>query len=296
MRSQSKRTRLGLAVLGWLGVAAPALAQNVDGRFDIGGRAIRIACQGMGAPTVVVDAGMGSAAVEDPAWQGIAAKVAPTTRICLYDRAGLGGSDPIPAKTVRSSIDSAADLEAALRKAGLAGLFLLVGHSIGGLHAQVFAARYPDQVAGLVLVSSTHPDQIATWLGLLPEAAENAPASIAQARAFLTRMETDTSANPESLDVAASSAQARALRSLGGKPVIVATHNPRYRMAPDLPEALSVRLEAGTQRLQKQFLSLSTNAVQMIAPAAGHGLPQEDPGFVVESILKGVAAVRAQRR
>lgn len=274
--------------------AASTEKGRIDGRFDVGGRSIRLDCQGSGTPVVVVDAGMGTEPVEDPAWRGIAAKVAAVTRVCLYDRAGLGGSDPAP-KTPRTSLDAAADLHAALGKAGVPGPYLLAGHSLGGLHAQVFASRYPSDVAGLVLVSSTHPDQMTTWLALLPPSAPGEEKAIADARAFLTGMLDDPTRNPEKLDMRASTAQARRLETLGAKPVVVATHSPRYRMAPGLPEPLVNELEAATQRMQKQFLSLSSNATQHIAATAGHGLPHEDPAFVIENILEAVEAVRRQR-
>lgn len=282
---------LTLAALMSAALAGPALAQ--DGRFDLGGgRMIRLACQGQGAPAVVVDAGMGTAPIEDEAWGRIARRVSEVTRICLSDRAGLGGSDPVPKGAPRTSADVADDLAAALRAAGVAPPFLLAGHSVGGLHAQVFAVRYPGETAGLVLISSTHPDQMEAWLAKLPAQAPGEAKPIAEARDFLTRMPRDPSLNPENLDVAASSAQARELRSLGNKPVIVATHSPRWRMVPDLPEPLAVELEAVTQDLQKQFLALSFRATQTIAPTAGHGLPHEDPGFVVEAILSGLKAAR----
>lgn len=288
------RRILALAVALSTAFAGQALAQ--DGRFDVGGgRMIRLSCQGQGAPTVVVDAGMGGAPVEDEAWGRIAARVSAVARVCLYDRAGLGGSDPAPADRPRTSADAAADLEAALRAAEVAPPFLLAGHSIGGLHAQVFAARYPDQTAGLVLISSTHPDQMDAWLARLPAQAPDEPKALSDARGFLTRMPRDPSLNPENLDVGASSAQARALRTLGDKPVVVATHSPKWRMVPELGEPLAVELEAVTQDLQKQFLALSTRATQTIAPTAGHGLPHEDPGFVAEVILSGVKAVREGR-
>ncbi|MDG2528495.1 alpha/beta fold hydrolase [Caulobacter endophyticus] len=288
------RRAVVLAVMLSAALTGSALAQ--DGRFDVGGgRMIRLSCQGQGAPTVVVDAGMGTAPVEDEAWRRIAARVSETARICLYDRAGLGASDPAPAGKPRTSADAAADLETALRAAKVAPPFLLAGHSIGGLHAQVFAARYPDQVAGLVLISSTHPDQMDAWLARLPAVAPGEAKALSDARGFLTRMPRDPSLNPENLDVGASNSQARALRSLGDKPVIVATHSPKWRMVPDLPEPLAVELEAVTQDLQKQFLTLSSRATQTIAPTAGHGLPHEDPGFVAEAILSGVKAVREGR-
>jgi pimeloyl-ACP methyl ester carboxylesterase len=280
-----------VATLALSASGASTAAPGTDGKFDIGGRFIRVACQGTGYPTVVVDAGLGTAPAEDDGWRRIASRIAVKTRVCLYDRAGLGGSDPAP-KGPRTSMDAAADLRSALRKAGVEGPHLLVGHSIGGLHAQVFASRYPDDTAGLVLISSTHPDQIRTWLALLPPAAPDEEKAITEVRAFLTSMAEDPTRNEECLAFAPSAAQARGLTNLGARPVIVATHSPRYRMVDGLSEPMAITLETATQQLQKRFLSLSSNARQNMAATAGHGLPHEDPGFVVENILQGVELVR----
>lgn len=265
----------------------------VDGRFDVGGRSIRLSCTGSGGPTVVIDAGMGTAPVEDPGWRGIADQVAAVARTCLYDRAGLGGSDPAPAGP-RTSRDAARDLHAALSAAGEKGPYLLVGHSIGGLHSQVFAAQYPADTAGLVLVSTTHPDQFSKWLAQLPAPAPGEEKAVTDARAFLLSVQADPARNDERLDMRASAAQAHLLTSLGSKPVIVATHSPRFRMVPGLSEPIAVKLEDATQRMQREYLSLSSNAHQNIAERAGHGLPHEAPQFVVDNILQGVAAVRGR--
>lgn len=272
-----------------------AVDQDVDGRFDVGGRSIRLSCFGQGAPTVVIDAGMGTAPVEDQAWRGIAGRVSHTTRVCLHDRAGLGQSDPPPASEVRTSASAARDLEAALKAAGVEPPFLLAGHSIGGLNAQVFASLYDDQVAGLVLISSTHPQQVQSWLAAFPAPAADEPAAVTRTRAYLTAIETDPSLNPERMDVASSNWEALRLRSLGDRPVIVATHSPRWRMEPELPELLAERLEAVTQDLQRRFLGLSSASIQTVAPTAGHGLPHEDPPFVAAAILDGVSSVRARQ-
>lgn len=157
---------------------------------------------------------MGTAPVEDAGWRRIAARIAPTTRICLYDRAGLGSSDPAP-QAVRTSLDAATDLHAVLQQAEVTGPYLLVAHSIGGLHAQVFASRYPRDVAGLVLVSSSHPDQMTTWRSLLPPMSAGEEKPLTEGRAFLTRMIKDPSGNEERLDWRTSAAQARQLTSLG---------------------------------------------------------------------------------
>ncbi len=266
----------------------------VDSRFDIGGRAIQLTCRGTGAPTVVVDAGMGTAPAEDPSWQAIAARVAEHTRVCLYDRAGLGGSGAAPER-VRTSADAATDLRNALHVARLEGPYLIAGHSIGGLHAQVFASLYPGETAGLVLLSSTHPDQIDTWLSILPASAPDEEKAVTEARTYLMSMANDPLKNEERLDFKASAAQARALRSLGSKPVVIATHSVSYRMVPGLSEPIAVKLEAATQRMQRGLLSLSSRAKQNISETAGHGLPHEDPSFVIDNILEAVAMVRKWR-
>jgi len=90
----------------------------------------------------------------------------------------------------------------------------------------------------------------------------------------------------------ASAKAAHQLTSLGSKPVIIATHSPSFRMVPGLPEPLAIKLEDATQRMQREYLSLSVNAHQNIAERAGHGLPHEAPQFVADNILQAVAAVR----
>jgi len=291
MRASFVATLLSCVAISASGVMAAPQEKPVNGRFDVGGRLIRLSCKGAGGPTVVIDAGMGTAPVEDAGWRAIAAQIEPVTRVCLYDRAGLGQSDPA-APGPRSSLDAARDLHAALSAAGVRGPYLLVGHSVGGLHAQVFAAQYPVDTAGLVLVSTTHPDQFATWLALLPASAPGEEPAVTATRSFLASMQTDPSKNEERLDMHVSAVEAHQLTSLGKKPVIVLTHSPRFRMVPGLSEPIAVRLEEATQRMQRQFLSLSTNARQNIAERAGHGLPHEAPTFVVDGILQGVAAVR----
>jgi pimeloyl-ACP methyl ester carboxylesterase len=293
MRTLSLATLLSCIAISTSGLMVAPREKPVNGRFDVGGRFIRLACKGAGRPTVVIDAGLGTAPVEDAGWQAIAAHVTPVTRVCLYDRAGVGQSDPA-APGPRSSVDAAHDLHAALSAAGVKGPYLLVGHSVGGLHAQVFAAQYPTDTAGLVLVSTTHADQFSTWLALLPASAPGEEPAVTETRSFLTSMQTDPSKNEERLDMHASTAEAHQLTTLGNKPVIVLTHSPRFRMVPGLSEPIAVRLEDATQRMQREFLSLSTNARQNVAERAGHGLPHEVPAFVVDGILQGIAAVRAQ--
>ena len=115
-----------------------------------GARRLNLVCMGMGAPTVILEAGAGDGSW---AWRKVQPELAKSTRVCAYDRAGYGFSDPI---TRPADADNAVDdLSKLLSKAGLGDQIILVGHSVGGLYAELFAARHPDQVAGLVLVDPT---------------------------------------------------------------------------------------------------------------------------------------------
>src|ERR687893_3305360 len=121
---------------------------------DVGGYSLHINCVGQGSPTVVLDAGSGAMSAS---WVLVQREVSDTTRVCAYDRAGIGWSEMGPEPRDAKQISS--ELHALLTKAGIEGPYVLVGHSFGGLYMQTYAARYPDEVAGVALVESSHPDQ-----------------------------------------------------------------------------------------------------------------------------------------
>lgn len=120
--------------------------------IDIGGRRMNLRCTGVGVPTVVLMAGLSS-------WSYIWYKTVPTiarkTRVCAFDRAGYGFSDPAPKPQIVSDVVD--DLHAALNAASIPQPYVLVGHSLGGLEARIYTQRWPKEVAGMVLVD-TSPD------------------------------------------------------------------------------------------------------------------------------------------
>jgi pimeloyl-ACP methyl ester carboxylesterase len=124
----------------------------------VGGHRLHISCLGErrpGTPTVVLEDG--SAGVGSIDWRPVQALVAPTTRVCAYDRAGLGWSDPGPGPRTAGRV--AAELHALLRGAGEVGPYVLAGHSLGGYFNRAYAGAHPDEVAGMVLVDTSHEDQ-----------------------------------------------------------------------------------------------------------------------------------------
>lgn len=123
--------------------------------YDVDGHRMHLWCQGQGSPTVVLFNGMGEISTS---WAHITDQVRSTTRVCAYDRAGQAWSQDVP--TPEDGIQAATDLHTLLAAAHEDGPFVLAGHSIGGPFAMVYAARYPEQVAGLVLLDSSSPEQM----------------------------------------------------------------------------------------------------------------------------------------
>jgi pimeloyl-ACP methyl ester carboxylesterase len=151
-----------ILLLAIVGFTYEQLGRNRDSqhRFrvgravDIGGRTLNIDCSGEGSPTVILlptrFGGYGGYIKVRP-------EVAKFTRVCWYDRAGEGWSDPPPAPRTSASISD--DLHELLKRASIPGPYILVGHSIGGSFARIYAGRFPSEVAGLVLLDSSSPDQ-----------------------------------------------------------------------------------------------------------------------------------------
>src|SRR6476619_1203680 len=119
---------------------------------DVGGRRLYITCMGEGSPTVVLEHGM---ATESDSWAAVQRAVAQFTRVCAFDRAGRGTSDPAP--TPRTSEDMVADLHTLLANAHVPGPYILVGNSLGGFNARLDTHNYPEQGVGVVPVDPIHP-------------------------------------------------------------------------------------------------------------------------------------------
>lgn len=118
------------------------------------GRSIHMVCMGRGSPTVVMTAGLGDWA---ETWSKVQPTIAKTTRACAWDRPAFGFSSPSPRP--QTVDNTTADLEAALKRGGIDGPYVLVGHSLGGYESLMFADRHPAEVVGMVLVDPSIPDQ-----------------------------------------------------------------------------------------------------------------------------------------
>src|ERR671918_859479 len=153
----------GLLALAVIGAIYQAVATQIDQRtysppgemVDVGTHSLHINCLGEGSPTVILEAAnLGMSAH----WVRVQQQLAQTTRVCAYDRAGMGWSEMGPEP--RDARQVSGELHTLLSKAGIEEPYVLVGHSFGGMYMQTYAARYPEEVAGVALVdSSTQADQ-----------------------------------------------------------------------------------------------------------------------------------------
>jgi len=132
--------------------------------IDVGGFKMHIHCMGQGSPTVILETLSGGTSSY---WGWVQPEAAQTTRVCVYDRAGRGWSEPDPepltlVRTIRN-------LHTLLVNAHIDGPYVLVGHSLGGIYVRQFAVQYPDDVVGMVLVDAAHPDQFERYPQLLKD-------------------------------------------------------------------------------------------------------------------------------
>lgn len=295
---------VALAVLGFSmqGHAQPfdpgaPSAEPVPGfrSVDIGGRSLRYQCFGTGAPTVIVEPGGGTSLETVFSWKRpigwtiIIPQIAQTTTICAYDRAGLGRSDKAPLP--RTSLEVAKDLHALVERAGWTPPFVIAGQSFGGMNARMFAHLYPEAVAGLVLIDSSHPDEY-------PEIAKVVPARAPSDKDYALvkgwREGPDLSKSREWVDLKANADLVRATGGIGDKPLIVLTQSPQWN-DPYAPDDIEPLIDAVGQRLQAGLTSLSTKSKQVIATKGGHNIQADEPQLVVDAILDVVAQVRATR-
>src|SRR5215207_8827824 len=146
-----------IAVLALAGASYEAIAAAGDARrypapgqlVDIGGYRLHIQCVGAGSPTVVLDAGLGGSSLD---WSLVQSDLGSSTRVCAYDRAGMGWSDPGPQPRTPRQI--ARELHTLLTNAGIAEPYVLVGHSLAGKNVRLFAPSHPEEVAAMVLVDA----------------------------------------------------------------------------------------------------------------------------------------------
>jgi pimeloyl-ACP methyl ester carboxylesterase len=305
---------LAVLMVAAVGGGYETVRESLDARIypmpgqlvDVGGHRMHLHCTGTGSPTVVLEPGQGGAS-SDSGW--VAPAVARDSTVCVYDRAGRGWSDA--AEGPQDAAQIAADLHTLLERAQVPGPYVLAGHSFGGLYVQTFAANYPDQVAGLVLLDSTTPkpgpplptrtesDSVLGRLSAVFSAvahlgggrliAQGSYGSLpphfrGEARANASTAPYLRSSIEEFVAANTSMQQAASLTNLDGKPLVVVTA--------DTGNA------ADWQAKQDQMATLSTNSSHRVAKDTTHEsllYDEADSAQASQAIRDVITAVRTGR-
>ena len=286
------------AAYQWIATRHDLAANPAPGRLvDVGGHRLHIRCTGSGEPTVILENGLGGSSLV--AWSLVQPEVSTFTRVCSYDRAGMGYSDPGPSPRTARRI--AHELAQLLDHADIRGPLVLVGASIGGLYVRVFTSEHAERVVGLVLVDASHEDQemdVPRIAPLVPVLASTGvfrllgvsfgaslqslpPSAQRAARATVFRASAYKATANEGIHLPESAAEVRASRRKLTIPVVVVT--------------AGLGADAAWQSLQRDQVGLSERGCQVIAEQSGHAIALGQPRAIVEPIRAMVHAARERK-
>jgi pimeloyl-ACP methyl ester carboxylesterase len=292
---------------------------------DVGGYRLHIHCQGGGGPSVIMDSGNGDYGLS---WALVQSGVAQFARACVYDRAGLGWSDPSPRP--RTNQVMVEELHALLERAAIPKPYVLVGASLGGLNARLYAHTYPDQVAGLVLVDAVHEEQFAAESlqksfrqvsrimslmsrvaagfvrtgipalkpsllpnpGLTAALAAKMPKGTLEAYQALrvrdSKVITTSAAEMGVIMESHAAIRAQKITDLGAIPLVVIRHGKEQPMMGSQETAR--QMEENHVRFQMELAGQSANGHLQVAEESGHAIQLEQPQIVIDAIRQVVEA------
>jgi pimeloyl-ACP methyl ester carboxylesterase len=310
-RSWIKWSLLGLMIAALM--VGCSLAMNSGSRLpvsgalvDVGGFKLHLFCQGAATgSTVILDAGNGETSLT---WTLVQSEVAKFTRVCAYDRAGYAWSEASPkARSVPVMVD---ELHALLKSAGIQGSVLLVGHSLGGVIVRHYAAKYPENVSGVVLLDSAHEAQFqrlpasvlaATVSGLgqlktlegliglgLPGLLSmivpletRLPSAVARTeRAFMIINPRQVAATRGELEELIKGTTPP-LKTLGALPLVVVS---RGKAEAGMDANTSAQTERIWTTLQLELTALSSHGRRIVASGSRHGIQLDKPQIVIDAI------------
>jgi len=301
-----------LAVAGFL---YENISEARDRRFNpmegqlvnVGGRKMHIDCTGTGSPVVVLDSGLGDSYLS---WRKVEPEIAKFTRVCSYDRSGLGYSDS--SSRARTSQVISEELHSLLQAASIPPPYVMVGHSMGGYDVRVYTSLYRSEIAGIVLVDASHPDQEnrfppelknleGSWRREAEFVAYSMPLGIprllglceesAVARAADCNWHAAEEQLSEIRSFSESAAETAQTGSLSDLPLAVLSHDPD-KPSNDLPADLAKSTNEAWEKMQEDLTHLSTRGTQTIAKNSSHYIQVDRPDVVVDAIRKIVGQAR----
>jgi pimeloyl-ACP methyl ester carboxylesterase len=288
---------------------------------DVGGRRLHVHCQGSGTPTVILEAGGGSFAID---WALVQPSIGRVTRTCSYDRARHGWSEPSPSAEMPENV--VRDLHALLQAAGERPPYVIAGHSMGGVYSRIFQRRYPDEVAGLVLVDPSHEANLFTLFNgkavaiasltaeqlrsTMPPGDVNVPTRPVQTGGPFDRLPPDRHRLRMELErrlIAGDSSRpvprAVVAEAMEGQRAALAELHSTYvtgaAVLGELPVVVLTRGIDASESLRAAHAALarsSSNSRHSMVPDAVHEIHLSRPDVVIEAIEDVLESVRAKRR
>lgn len=293
--------------------------------IHVGEHQFHLYCTGAGEPTVVFEAGLGDSSF---IWNRVQKELSTATRVCSYDRPGLGWSDFIAELIPRQQV--AENLHTLLVNAGVQGPYILVGHSIGGIYVREFTYAHPDKVAGLVYIDSVHEQQgvagerrsegMASSLdGLLSFCSLVAPTGVFRVFGLADALVQDTGLDPEVIAAAVATLNrntycktiANELRTsdddtrqlqgpkfLGDIPVRVLVAGRGFADGGGPPGMTDDERREDDEKwlsLQDELAHTSTDGIRIIAERSSHYIHLDQPELVIQTILELLADAAAAK-
>jgi pimeloyl-ACP methyl ester carboxylesterase len=256
-------------------------------QVDVGPHRIEATVFGSGAPAVVIEPGFGGTAAS---WRAVAEAVAEDTTVVTYDRAPYGASSR--ARDARTPRDIARDLKGVLDALGVEGPVILAAHSAGGLYARMFARLYDEQVAGLVLVDSSHEaaeqvviSQLPWWIRAVRRL-ENPMLMVSSRKARSGADRRSLIRENRAFYRVTASDKPLAAGGLGDRPVIVITAGPG--------KIINGRVWQIWHGLQAELAGLSSNRRHIVASHPDHYVHKKDPDLVITAIRDAVHSARTR--
>ena len=286
--------------------------------YLVNGHRMRMECVGSGTPTIILESGLGTDAL---VWGAVQPALAKTTRVCSYDRAGLGWSDAVAGP--RDAVHIAAQLHELLLQANVSGPLVLMGHSIAGVYLRETLTRYPEQIVGLVLVDSSTPYQhrnpamkvaeaklpsigpqlllyrTALILGL-PRLFGNCSRTLPGFDAHAGSLEAETACAPsvvtairEEDGVEESNRETEHTGPFGALPILIFSRDPAWNLPKENPPQPQVEYQQAWSQLQEDLKKLSTRSRRIIVRGSGHTIQLYRPDPIVKEVPLFIEQIRS---
>jgi len=285
--------------------------------YTVNGHKMRMYCMGSGSPTIILESGLGNDAL---IWGGVQPVLAKTTRVCSYDRAGLGWSEPVSGP--RDADHIAGELHGLLLEAKITGPIVLMGHSLGGMIIRDYATRYPADIAGLVFVDSASPLQFqnpvleaanangppiwallllyrSEWVLGVPRLVGACSQPVRGFEAHAAKLEAEALCDPpvwtafrEENAVTQSGLEAAHTGPFGVLPILIFSHDPAKYLPKQNPPKLYVDVQNELSRLQEDLKNLSTRSRRIVAQDSGHVIQLDRPDLLEKEVPPFIEQIR----